>query len=169
MNYLRIFYPSSTNDKFTNIIIQRTYFLLSQEVTDEKKYDTFKKALIGNIISNPAQFKGSDLELEKEFDGYWKNELKPLFTEENNLTTLSIDNYEKEKSNFFIYNPFNGAKLKKYEFTFTTNAETLDVIKTGREFLINALGYSDNKFKTTNKWADLNSSPNRMICKVKLG
>jgi hypothetical protein len=162
----KLFNPFSINPSFEEETFKRSYFLLSQEVTDETKYNTFKQALIGNIISNPTLFPNSSLELDKEFDGYWKNEVRPIFTEENNLTTFFLDTFEKQQIKYTKYTPFDGAGLKKYEFTFETDTSA---ISTTRKFYVEVLGYSENKFKTTTSWSDDNQNPTAVVCKVKLG
>jgi hypothetical protein len=163
----KLFVPFSKNSSFDDEIFKRSYFLLSQDVTDETKYNTFKQAVIGSIISNPSLFPNSNLELEKEFDGYWKNEVRPIFTEENNLTTFFLDTFEKGQTKYTKYTPFDGAGLKQYEFTFETDQSG---VKTTREFYVKVLGLTENQFKTTTNWSDDNQNPtSTVVCKVKLG
>jgi hypothetical protein len=73
--------------------------------------------------------------------------------------------------NYLTYSPFQSAKLKGYEFTFTTAQQGLETgYKERREKLIKSLGVIDNEYKTTNTWADLGTVGNfpTVICKVKL-
>jgi hypothetical protein len=159
----------SQNTNFEKATFQRSYFLLSQEITDDSKYGSFKQALIGNIVTNPSLFQNSNMELEKEFDAYWKTEVKPIFNEENLFANNFLNEFEKNNTKFMKYTPFDGAGLKQYEFEFTDELVPELTLTSDRELLINALGYTENKFKTVKTWSDPNPSPAVQICKVKLG
>ena len=49
-----VFTPFSNTEDFNKIPFRRAYMILSNDVIDAKKYEAFKKALIGNIIGNQA-------------------------------------------------------------------------------------------------------------------
>ena len=134
--------------------------LVSDDVVDDKKYQTFKTAMIGNIINNKGIIgKGRD-NISEVFDAYWNVIAKPLFVEENSITKEFITYVEKEKlKNFIKYTPFSS---KKRMFTFTTEgADTA-----AQQELIKGLGATGN-INTDNKtWNDQQSS-NVYISKVK--
>jgi hypothetical protein len=70
----KVFLPFSTNpffsDEVENYPFRREYMIMSEDVLDEKKYETFKKALIGNIIGNASIIKGGQDNIEAVFDAY---------------------------------------------------------------------------------------------------
>jgi hypothetical protein len=156
-NYIRL----SQSATFENLVFRRVYMIISNDIVDEKKYQTFKTAMIGNIINNPSVIGNKNTELEKQFDYYWKEIAKPLFLEENNITKEFIDYMEKNKlKNFLKYTPFPS---KKRLFTYTTeNANT----NTQKE-LIKGLGATKNQNTNNKTWNDETSS-NVYISKAKL-
>ena len=84
---------------------------------DIKKYQTFKTAMIGNIIGNKAIIGDGFDDIEKVFDDYWLTIAKPVFLEENNITKSFIENLEKnDLKNYLIYTPFDLNKQRKGTF-----------------------------------------------------
>lgn len=115
-----VFVPFSKNRLFeTEPSFRRQYMIVSDDVLDDKKYQTFKQAIIGNIVGNEAILGSNNrVNIEEVFDAYWLTKAKPLFTEENNLTKSFIDNLEKnDLKNFIKYTPFPS---KKRILTFTS-------------------------------------------------
>jgi hypothetical protein len=112
-------------------------------------------------------FAGGQDDLEKQFDAYYKNTVKPAFQSENEIINKFFQTIETEKLKSFLnYVPFEGAKQKKYEFTYELESKNAGQVKVNREKLIRALGVSDNEFKTLNNWVD--DKNGQAICKVKL-
>jgi hypothetical protein len=166
----QVFIPFSRNQTyvklsqgatFENFIFRRVYMIISNDIVDDKKYQTFRTAMIGNIINNPSIIGNKNTELEKQFDYYWNEIAKPLFVEENNITKEFIDDMEKNKlKNFLKYTPF---PTKKRLFTYTTeNANTA-----AQKDLIKGLGATKNKNTNNKTWNDETSS-NVYISKAKL-
>jgi hypothetical protein len=157
-NYI-VLSPSAT---FENTIFKMVYMLVSNDVVDSKKYETFKNAMIGNIINNEGLIAGGwdGTKLTEQFDAYWDKIAKPLFVEENNLTKEFIKNEEKTKLEPFLkYTPF---PTKKREFTYTTeNAGTKP-----QETLIKGLGSTEN-YNTNNKTWNDEISADVYVSKVK--
>jgi hypothetical protein len=91
----KVFIPFNTDD-FLNNSFRRVYMILSDDVTDDKKYETFKNAMIGNIINNQGLIGNgeSGTVLSEEFDKYWKGTAKPVFEKENNTTKEFIKEME---------------------------------------------------------------------------
>jgi hypothetical protein len=55
----KIFVPFSKSPLFSNVEstpFRRTYMIVSDDVVDDKKYETFKNAMIGNIINNHGSY-----------------------------------------------------------------------------------------------------------------
>jgi hypothetical protein len=164
-----VFNPFSTNENFTNNVFRRVYMIMSDDVLDEKKYQTFKTAMIGNIINKKGLFgNGNSDELEAAFDEYWIGTARPAFLEENNITKAFIENLEKTTlKNFLIYTPFDTKKTR--EFTFTTVNNAAESIINTQQNLIKGLGASSNQNTNNNTWCDLNgNAAGGYISKAKL-
>ena len=159
----QIFFPFSKNANFsTYLSFKRMYMILSQELKSEN-YETFKNALIGNIINNDALLGRGSRNISQDFDLYWKTEAKPIFDEEDALANAFLDEMERTKLKDFInYTPFPS---KPRIFSYSQNANPAGLQKK----LIQNLGASTNT--TTNKktWNDqISGSPPAYQSKVKL-
>jgi hypothetical protein len=155
----KIFEPFSKNQSkivdsptatFENTIFRMVYMILSNDVVDSKKYETFKTDMIGNIINNTGLIgDGWDgKKLTEQFDAYWDKIAKPLFFEENEITKEFFNSMEKGKLEPFLkYTPF---PTKKRMFTYTTeNANTKP-----QQTLIKGLGSTENNNTKTKTWND---------------
>jgi hypothetical protein len=167
----QVFLPFSTNPSFSNNVenypFRREYMIMSEDVLDEKKYETFKKALIGNIIGNASIIgKGAD-NIEAVFDAYWQQTAKPVFLSENNITKAFIENMEKTKlKNFLVYTPFD---KKERVFTYTIENAAVAQVKTSQQNMIKGLGATTNQNTNNNTWNDTNgNSTGAYISKAKL-
>jgi len=163
-----VFNPFSKTDMFNDRSFRRVYMLLSNDVTDSKKYETFKKALIGNIIGNSSIIgKGQD-DIELQFDAYWDKIAKPAFNTERNITTEFLNNLEKDKlKKYLIYTPFDA---KKRVFTYNSQPVSNLANKTSQENLIKGLGASGNQNTNKLTWNDPNGTAGfgSFISKAKL-
>jgi len=167
----QVFLPFSTNPSFSNNVenypFRREYMIMSEDVLDEKKYETFKKALIGNIIGNASIIgKGAD-NIEAVFDAYWLQTAKPVFLSENNITKAFIENMEKTKlKNFLVYTPFD---KKERVFTYTIENAAVAQVKTSQQNMIKGLGATTNQNTNNNTWNDTNGNlTGAYISKAKL-
>ena len=162
----QVFTPFSKKPQFDSTngyTFRRVYMIVSDDVTDSKKYETFKNALIGNILNNSALMsKNTKFNIGDVFNLYWEKTAKPLFEEENGITKGFIENMEKEKlKDFLKYTPFN--LKKKRTFTYTTeNANT-----EAQQKLIKGLGFIENQNTNNKTWNDENPA-NVFISKAKL-
>lgn len=169
--YTIVFEPFSKSPSFgpANISFRRSYMINSDDVLDNKKYESFKNALIGNLLTN----KDIAPKLDAAFDNYWLINTKPVFEEENKLTRAFIDNMEKERlKNFLIYTPF---PTKKRTFNFSTEPASSDLTKKTQENMVKSLAASTNSSTNIRTWNDdVNgnfagyNSTNGYISKVKL-
>jgi hypothetical protein len=163
----KVFNPFSKNNDFQNDIFKRVYMIISDDILDSKKYETFKTAMIGNIIGNASIIGTGFDDIEKKFDDYWLVKTKPLFLNETNITKSFIDNIEKTPlKNFMIYTPFD---KKTREFTYTTLSNAPDNKKKSQQTMISSLGDTTNRNTDINKWNSedgVNSAA--YISKVKL-
>ena len=163
-----VFNPFSTSEKFSSFAFRRAYMIISDDVLDDKKYQTFKNAMIGNIIGNKSIIGNGFDDIEKVFDDYWLAIAKPVFLEENNITKSFIDNLEKSKlKNFLVYTPFDTKKTR--EFTYTTESNAVEAIKKSQQNMIIGLGATSNQNTNNNTWNDTNgNSASAFISKAKL-
>ena len=154
----RIFVPFSKSPLFSGVEstpFRRTYMILSDDVVDDKKYQTFKTAMIGNIINNTGLIgDGWDgTKLSAEFDAYWDKIAKPEFVSENTITKEFITYMEKEKlQNFLKFTPYP-SKKRLFEYT-TENANS-----EGQIALIKGLGATENQNTNNKTWDDGMESP----------
>jgi hypothetical protein len=167
----QVFVPFSRNQKYTqlssgatfdNYIFRRVYMVVSDDVTDSKKYESFKNAIIGNVDGNTGLIgKGAD-NINQVFEAYWNVIAKPLFVEENDITKEFITHMEKDRlKDFLKYTPFS--LKKKRTFTYDTeNANT-----PAQQSLIKGLGATGNQNTNNKTWND-ESPANVFICKAKL-
>jgi hypothetical protein len=163
-----VFTPFSRTDLFNDRSFRRVYMLLSDDITDNKKYETFKNALIGNIIGNSIIIgKGQD-DIELQFDAYWTKTAKPAFDTETNITTEFLNNLEKDKlKKYLIYTPFDS---KKRVFTYNSQPVSNLANKTSQENLIKGLGATGNQNTNKLTWNDANGTTSfgSYISKAKL-
>ena len=160
-----VFTPFSSNPQFDSsngYTFRRVYMIVSDDVTDSKKYETFKNALIGNILSNSDLMSKNRFNISDVFDEYWLKTAKPAFENENNITKEFISYMEKNKlKDFLTYTPFN--LKKKRTFTFTTENANTDA----QQKLIKGLGWTENQNTNNKTWNDENPA-NVFISKAKL-
>jgi len=146
----KVFVPFSNLSNFIDVPFRRVYMTISDDVVDSKKYETFKNAMIGNILSNPSVLGDTTNGplLTAQFDAYWLKIAKPAFDNENEITKEFINYMEKEKlQNFLKYTPFSS---KKRLFTYT-NQNANDA---GRVELIKGLGATENQNTNNKTWND---------------
>jgi hypothetical protein len=159
-----VFIPFSAGlfDSKNGYTFRRVYMIVSDDVTDNKKYETFKNALIGNIISNDALMSKNRFNIGDAFDEYWLKTAKPEFELENNITKFFIEDIEKNKLTTFLkYTPFN--LKKKRTFTYTTENANTDA----QQQLIKGLGWVENQNTNNKTWND-EKPANVFISKAKL-
>ena len=153
---VNVFNPFSRTEMFLSAPFKRAYMLLSDDVTDSKKYETFKKALIGNIIGNNSIIGNGHDDIEAQFDAYWDKIAKPAFNTETNITTEFLNNLEKDKlKKYLIYTPFDA---KKRVFTYNSQPVSNLANKTSQENLIKGLGASGNQNTNKLTWDDANGT-----------
>ena len=158
----KVFIPFNTDD-FIDIPFRRVYMILSDDVVDSKKYETFKDAMIGNIINNPGILGDTSASIvSNSFDIYWSFTAKPKFENENNTTKEFINYMETNKlQDFLKFTPYT--LNKKRLFTYTTENANTD----GQITLIKGLGSVENLNTNNKTWNDEISSE-VFISKAKL-
>jgi len=154
-----VFNQYSKDDVFTKLPFKREYMLLSNDLKSEN-YQTFKNALIGNIIGNTRLLGNGNPNISQEFDNYWTGIAKPLFEKENALTQAFLNEMETNKlKNFIKYTPFQ-SKTRLFDYELNTNPSD------NEKKLIKALGASTNQSTDKVTWNDPQGTI--FISKVKL-
>jgi len=160
-----VFMPFSKNETFGNKTFKREYMILSEDVVDVKKYETFKNAIIGNIINDKSNIDVSRVgeSISTLFDNYWVKIARPLFISENNLTIAFLDSMERDNlKNFMKFTPFP-SKPRLLSYTPGVSAN-----KDKQAQLIQSLGATKNTNTSTGTWNDLLGGSVAYIGKVKL-
>ena len=148
----KVFEPFNVDD-FSDLTFRRVYMTLSNDVVDSKKYESFKNALIGNILSN-SDLISKNREIENVFNDYWEKDVKPKFLKENDITLQFIEYMEKEKLKTFLkYTPFNLKKKRVLEYSTEENGSAG---RANREKLIKGLGWTENQNTNNKTWNDEN-------------
>jgi hypothetical protein len=167
----KVFIPFSTttlfSDNVENYPFRRVYMIISDDVIDDKKYETFKQELIGNILGNQALLGNGSIDIEDLFDTYWLRIARPVFLEENNITKSFIENLEKnDLKDYLIYTPFD--TVKQRNLTFSTENSADDGQKKSQENMIKGLGNTTNQNTNVLRWNDPNGNAGALISKAKL-
>jgi hypothetical protein len=161
----QVFTPFSNNPLFdsnSGYVFRRVYMIVSDDVTDAKKYETFKNALIGNTLGNEGLEGSGAKNIGDVFNEYWDKEAKLAFVEENNITKEFINFMEKERlKDFLIYTPFTLKKKRNFEY-YTEGANT-----EAQKELIKGLGWVENQNTNNKTWND-EKPANVFISKAKL-
>jgi hypothetical protein len=155
----KVFIPFSKKTEFENDSFRRTYMIMSDDITDNNKYQTFKTAILGTIINNKGLIGSGKDDFGQVFDSYWRDKVKPLFVEENDITKGFIDYMEKEKLPTF--NTYTQTS-KKRVLTFTTE----NANGPGQITLIKSLAATSNQNTNNKTWND-ELSNNVYVSKVK--
>ncbi len=167
----QVFNPFSTNPLFGNNVenypFRRVYMIISDDVVDDKKYETFKQQMIGNVLGNQALLGNGSVDIESLFDTYWVRTARPVFLEENNITKSFVENLEKNQlKDYLIYTPFD---KKQRNFTFTTENSAGTSQKTSQENMIKGLANTTNQNTNVLTWNDTNGNvTGAYISKAKL-
>jgi hypothetical protein len=168
----KVFLPFSTSplfgDNVENYPFRRVYMIISDDVIDGKKYETFKQELIGNILGNQALLGDGSVDIEVIFDTYWIATARPIFLEENNITKSFIDNLEKnDLKDYLIYTPFESNKQRNLTFTSENSADSGQ--KKSQENMIKGLANTTNQNTNVLTWNDTNGNGSgAYISKAKL-
>jgi hypothetical protein len=168
----KVFLPFSTNPLFKDNVsdypFRRVYMTISDDVLDDKKYETFKQQMIGNVLGNQALLGDGSVDIEAIFDTYWIRTARPVFLEENNITKSFIESLEKnDLKDYLIYTPFDVNKQRNFTFTNVNTANDAD--KKSQENMIKGLANTTNQNTNVLTWNDTNGNTAlAYISKVKL-
>ena len=157
----KVFEPFSKDDSFQVLSFKRMYMILSAEILDDKRYQTFKNAIIGDIIKNTDIIGSGSSDISAQFDAYWIGIAKPLFSKENIITTAFFDSLEKgQLKNYINYTPF-GSKDRLFTFEKSTSPTVSQ--KTMIDGLGRVLANTDK-----NSWNNNDGKASVYVSKLKL-
>jgi len=142
-----VFNPFTTSEPAWNdISVKREYYILSKDVTDDNLYQTFKNAIISNIVGTTLLNPGNTA-IDVEFDAYWKAKMRPIFAKENQVSEQFMNAFEKEKlPTFLVYTPFTLEKKRVLTYRLTPQPSEAQIT------LIKNLGLKSNSDNDTTKW-----------------
>jgi hypothetical protein len=128
-----VFEPFTDDDFWNSESNRRQYFILSQQIIDENRYNTFKNAIIGNLRDNTSVLANVTFQqVEATFDNYWKGVARPAYQLENGATDAFLTDFQVNVlRNFLNFTPFNLNKerLFTYETILQPPAEQIQLIK----------------------------------------
>ena len=132
---------------------RREYAILSKDVIDQKLYEAFENAIIGNIITNKDLVGEGKDDFQNKFRNYWQKDSRRVYSKEDEVTKAWINEFEKSQmTNYLNYTPFplDKKRVFTYEVSTTPTAEQKTYIKD--------LGLKNNTNTDTSKWATINGS-----------
>jgi outer membrane protein OmpA-like peptidoglycan-associated protein len=158
-----VFYPFTTSQiAWNDQSVKREYYILSKDVIDDNQYETFKNAIISNIVGTNLLTPGNTA-IDVEFDAYWKTKMRPIFVKENQVTEQYMNAFEKEKLPIYlVYTPFTLEKKRVLTYRLTLNPPPTNA----QIQLIKNLGLKNNSDNDTSKWGVANG--NVITSKVQL-
>ena len=143
-----VFQPFTENTFWDIEANRRQYFVLSQEIIDENRYNTFKNALIGNLQNNGGVLGNVTFDqVEQTFDNYWKGTARPAYVAENQATATFLGDFESNSlRNYVNFTPYNINKERvfTYERLLQPSSEQTQLIKN--------LGNKNNIDTNTQRW-----------------
>lgn len=157
----QVFIPFNKSVNFGSTPFRRQYMILSNDLKSEV-YQTFKNAILGNIINNRSLAGDRSMRYEEVFDAYWLGIAKKEFDEEDRLAKKFMDTVESGLSNYLNFTPFP-SKPRKFTFYKSTNPDP------NQKTLINLLGAKTNVNTDKTTWNDEYQNLNTvLVSKVKL-
>ena len=149
-----VFVPFTKDDDWWNENAKRReYAILSKDVIDQKLYEAFENAIIGNIITNKDLVGDGKDDFQNKFRNYWQKDSRRVYSKEDEVTKAWINEFEKSQmTNYLNYTPFplDKKRVFTYEVSSTPTAEQKTYIKD--------LGLKNNTNTDTSKWATINGS-----------
>lgn len=158
----KVFVPFTSSQLMTEYpSFRRAYMILSNDILDDKNYQVFRDALIKNIVTNSAFKTSGELNLEFEFDKWWKGTAAPIFKDENDATKTFLNEMEKSRLKDFL----------KYTPTLVNNERVFDFVISespteDQKKLITSLAAQTDNISSQKKWNDKQGSV--YISKAKL-
>ena len=144
----QVFEPFTDDTFWDSEANRREYFILSQQILDENRYNTFKESIIGNLRDNQGVLGNvTFVQVEQSFDNYWKGVARPAYLSENAATNTFLTDFQtnalREYLNFTPFN-LNKERVFTYETILQPTAEQIQLIKN--------LGNKNNIDSNTTSW-----------------
>jgi hypothetical protein len=144
----QVFEPFTDDVFWDSEANRREYFILSQQILDENRYNTFKESIIGNFRDNQGVLGNvTFVQVEQSFDNYWKGVARPAYLSENGATNTFLTDFQtnalREYLNFKPFN-LNKERVFTYETILQPTAEQIQLVKN--------LGNKNNIDSNTTSW-----------------
>ena len=144
----QVFEPFTDDTFWDSEANRREYFILSQQILDENRYNTFKESIIGNLRDNQGVLGNvTFVQVQQSFDNYWKGVARPAYLSENAATNTFLTDFQtnalREYLNFTPFN-LNKERVFTYETILQPTAEQIQLIKN--------LGNKNNIDSNTTSW-----------------
>ena len=98
-----VFVPFTKDDDWWNENAKRReYALLSKDVIDQKLYEAFENAIIGNIITNKDLVGDGKDDFQNKFRNYWQKDSRRVYSKEDEVTKAWINEFEKSERLFIL-------------------------------------------------------------------
>ena len=144
----QVFEPFTDDTFWDTEANRRQYFILSQQILDENRYNSFKESIIGNLRDNQGVLGNVTFtQVEQTFDNYWKGVARPAYLSENAATSTFLTDFSTNAlRNYLNFTPFNLNKERvfTYETILQPPAEQVQLIKN--------LGNKNNIDTNTTSW-----------------
>ena len=127
---------------------RRQYFILSQQIIDENRYNSFKNSIIGNLRDNTAVLGNVTFQqVEATFDNYWKGVARPAYQLENGATDAFLTDFQVNVLRNFLN--FTQVSLNKERvFTYETILQPVP----DQVLLVKNLGNKNNIDTNVSSW-----------------
>lgn len=158
----QVFYPFSKNQYFGYKSFRRQYGILSNDLKSEN-YQTFKNAVLGQLITNPSiAGTNSNANYSEEFDAFWIRNAKVAFDEENAIATAFLNSLETNKMKPFLnFTPYTLGKSRDFDYSRVNKPDDT------QKKLIKSLGAKNNSNSNKKVW-NTEDGTKVYISKVKL-
>lgn len=144
----QVFEPFTDDTFWDSEANRRQYFILSQPILDENRYNTFKESIIGNLRDNLGVLGNVTFtQVEQSFDNYWKGVARPAYLSENAATNTFLTDFQTNALRDYLnFKPFNLNKERVFTY------ETILLPSTEQVQLIKNLGNKNNLNTDTTSW-----------------
>ena len=148
-----VFVPFTKNVWWDDNAKRREYAILSKDVIDQKLFEAFENAIIGNIINNKDLVGDGKDDFQAKFRKYWQTDSRVVYNKEDEITKAWTTEFEKSLlGNYLVYTPFSLDKKRVFTYEVTLTPDTT------QKSYIKDLGLKNNTNTDTSKWSTISGS-----------
>jgi len=148
-----VFVPFTDNVWWDDNAKRREYAILSKDVIDQKLFEAFENAIIGNIINNKDLVGDGKDDFQAKFRKYWQTDSRVVYNKEDEITKAWTTEFEKSLlGNYLVYTPFSLDKKRVFTYEVTLTPDTT------QKSYIKDLGLKNNTNTDTSKWSTISGS-----------